>query len=655
MRLVSLQLTNFQGIRDARFDFNELNTNIFGDNATGKTTIFNAVTWLLFDKASTGAKNFTPKTKGSEGDLHYLDHGVEACFSLGDGQQLALKKIYKESYKKKRGSAVEEFDGHVVGYYIDGVPVKEKEYMASLNNNIGPEEHMKMLMMPDYFSEALPWETRRRILLEMCGDITDQDIIDGNPDLRDLSTYLSVPGTTRKYYTVDEYKRIAAAKRADINRELQTIPARIDEARKAMPDISGIDMSAIDLSLHAANLEIEDKEQEKRQILSGDMMSDSIRKQISSLQTKLAEDRAVYATECSKKNEAVYIEIEGYKAERLRINKALTERRNTLESKRLQLESMKSRRQTLLDMYEEVAKEQWQGDENCPTCKRALPEDEVTAARESFNISRSKKLERINQSGQQECSKDMIAALESEISELSEKTESLEFQVGDFDGLISETEQKLKRPAPFESTAIYATAMQQIKELRDNENDLGAVTSQQVVIINAQIASIRKCIDELMADKSKLTLAEHQAKRMEELAAKEKLLSREYDYLQRGVYLCEEFIKSKVSMLTDKINGKFESVRFRLFIEQINGGIKEDCEVMVPGDGKMVPYTFANNAARINAGLEIINALSRHWDISIPVFVDNAESVTRLQDIDSQLIRLVVSEPDKKLRMEIAA
>ena len=138
MRLINLKLTNFQGIQDARFDFNGASASIFGDNATGKTTVFNAITWLLFGKASTGAKNFTPKTKGPDGDLHYLDHGVEACFSLNDGQLLKLKKIYKENYKKMHGTAHKEFSGHVVEYYVDDVPAKEKEYVAALQNYIGP-------------------------------------------------------------------------------------------------------------------------------------------------------------------------------------------------------------------------------------------------------------------------------------------------------------------------------------------------------------------------------------------------------------------------------------------------------------------------------------------------------------------------------------
>lgn len=126
------------------------------------------------------------------------------------------------------------------------------------------------------------------------------------------------------------------------------------------------------------------------------------------------------------------------------------------------------------------------------------------------------------------------------------------------------------------------------------------------------------------------TMADINAER-EELKQSEKTLAERYEKLEYGVYLCEIFTKTKVRMLTERINGKFKNVRFRLFREQVNGDIKDDCEVMIPTeDGNRVPFTFANNAARTNAGLEIINTLSHHWGIEMPVFTDNAESATKL-------------------------
>lgn len=191
--------------------------------------------------------------------------------------------------------------------------------------------------------------------------------------------------------------------------------------------------------------------------------------------------------------------------------------------------------------------------------------------------------------------------------------------------------------------------------MRRKESDGDQCIEEQTKGITEEIQAVKESIREQQEIKGKFAAAESQQERINQLRDKEKSLSGEYESIERGIFLCELFIKAKVGMLTEKINGKFSSVRFRLFQEQINGGIKEDCEVMIPSEGgRMVPYAFANNAARINAGLEIIDVLSKHWGLSIPVFVDNAESVTRLTQMDTQLIRLVVSEADKKLRLEVS-
>ena len=119
------------------------------------------------------------------------------------------------------------------------------------------------------------------------------------------------------------------------------------------------------------------------------------------------------------------------------------------------------------------------------------------------------------------------------------------------------------------------------------------------------------------------------------------------------MYQCDNFTREKVKRITDNINKKFKKVRFRLFSEQINGGLKNDCAVMIPcEDGRLVPFSAANNAARINAGIELIGIFGEHWGIHMPLFIDNAESVTHIANTDTQLIRLVVSEKDKKLRIE---
>lgn len=656
MKLLTLKLENFQGLKSEDFNFNGHSASIYGDNATGKTTVFNAMTWLLFGKASTGAKNFTPKTKGPDGDLHYLDHAAEATFKLQDGRVITLRKVYHEVYKKKRGSATEEFGGHTIDFYIDGVPTKEKEYEATMLSLCGGStEKMKMLTMPNYFPEEMSWDARRKILLEICGDVSDEDVINSTPELKDLPRFLLKPGTTNQYYDVEEYKKIASAKKTEINRQLQEIPGRIDEAQRAIPDITGLDPKAIDKRIQELNKQKSDLEMEKAQALSGDLTTMAIRKQISEANTRLAEARAAYAAKTSSLNEGTYAAINSLKRDQITVTNRIQDAKADLERTQRTIERLKSHRESLINDYMAIQKETWdESKETCPTCHRPLPAEEIQKLREAFNLQKSRRLEQINLQGQRECSKEMIAELEEKANALREQIRKDEQLIEDYELQLKALQSQLKTPAPFESTEEYANIMAEIARLREEENSKSGQMEAIAAKYTEKIQALNEQIREQEQLKTKIFIAESQKERIAELTAREKELSRQYEELERGIYLCEVFTKTKVRLLDDKINSKFKTVRFRLFQEQLNGGIKDDCEVMIPTeDGSMVPFTIANNAARINAGLEIIDTLSKHWNLAMPVFIDNAESVTRLLKMDTQVIRLVVSEPDKKLRLKV--
>jgi DNA repair exonuclease SbcCD ATPase subunit len=656
MKLIALKLHNFQGLREEEFKLDGHSASIYGDNATGKTTVFNAITWLLFDKASTGAKNYSPKTKGPDGDLHNQEHSAKATFSLEDGRIVTFEKIYHEVYKKKRGSATEEFDGNTIDYYIDGVPVKEKEYSATLIALCGGSpEKMKMLTMPHYFPEEMTWDARRKILLEICGDVSDEDVMRSTEDLKGLQDYLLMPGTTNQYYTVDEYKKIAGAKKTEINKQLQGIPGRIDEAQRAMPNIMGLNATSIDNALKSLDKQKSDLEAERAQAMNGDLAFASLRNSIAQANAELSEARTAHLTQGAATNESIYTAMNKVKMDLRSAKSSLQDAETELETTKRRVDNLNAQRASLVNEYVSIQQETWdEGKETCPTCQQALPEESIQKLREDFNLSKSKRLENINARGQKEASKEMIEQLQA-------KTESLEAQIArqiqimpGYEGQLIVLQEQIQSPVPFESTEQYSQIMAKISELRKSEEDKGSAIRQLASGQDEKIRFLQDKIREQEETRSKISIVALQQERIKELEAQEKKLAMEYEQLEQGIYLCEVFIKTKVNMLTDKINDKFQNVRFRLFVEQQNGGVKEDCEVMIPAEGgRMVPFTFANNAARINAGLEIIGALSAHWGITMPVFVDNAESVTRLLDMSTQVIRLVVSEADKKLRLEV--
>ena len=654
MKINTLRLENFQGIKAATFDFKGQSASVYGDNATGKTTLFNALTWLLFDRPSTGAKGYTPKTKGPDGDVHYLDHAAEAQFIMDGGRLVTLRKVFHENYKKKRGSATEEFDGHSVDFFIDGVPVKEKEYTAALLGFCGGAEKMKMLTMPHYFPEDMPWEARRKILLEVCGDVTDAEVIASNGELMELPSYLLMPGTADQHYTVDEYKKIAAAQKADINKQLLGIPGRIDEAQRAIPE-QDIDVAAIDTRLSALQTKQDGLMEQKATLLAGDTATADARKRVAASEAVLAEARAAYlnrAAEANQGTQASIAVLQGQlaQAQNDRIQADADLSRLGMSEKRIQ-----SRREELLKEYQDVQSETWdEGQAICPTCHQELPAEDVAQMREAFNISKSNRLQAINQQGQREASKEMLESIAHQAFDAGVALANATKECDRIKAEIASLKTRLISVEPFEQTAEYASLAATVAASKAAEAGAGQTTTAALEALNAQIQAVYAESRELQQQKGKADQAEAQRKRIADLQDQEKALSAQYEELEKGIYLCEQFTKAKVRMLTDRINGKFKSVRFRLFLEQVNGGVKDDCEVLVPNEtGSMVPFRDANNAARINAGLEIIETLAYHWQISMPVFIDNAESVTRLAHTAMQAVRLVVSEQDSKLRLEL--
>lgn len=653
MRINTLRLENFQGIKAATFNFDGQSASIYGDNATGKTTVYNAMTWLLFDRPSTGAKNFTPKTRDQHGgDVHYLDHSAEAVFSMGDGRLITLRKVFHENYKKKRGAATEEFSGHSVDFYIDGVPVKEKEYTSSLLAFCGGPEQMKILTMPHYFAEDMTWEARRKTLLDVCGDIHDEDVIASVAGLEELNDFLMMPGTDNQYYTVDEYKKIAAAKKTDINKRLQDIPGRIDEAQRAIPE-KAINITGLDAKLNELEGKRDQLTNQKASALAGDTAASDARKRTAEAEAALMESRMTYLSRTSMINQSTQEAISGVQKKLLAAQKECADANGVADRLLRNAERMQLYRKELLEQYAAIQAEAWdEGQAVCPTCHRELPPEEVQRMREQFNLKKSERLQEINTLGKKEANRDTIEKLRAQAEAERAKADEAEIACKRYQQELEELKGRLQTIVPFEMTDEYSKLFDAVVTARNDENQSGKSVGLAVEAIDGQLRTVCDEIRECQMQKGYAEQVEAQKHRIKELEIQEKVLSAQYEELEKGIYLCDQFTKAKVRMLTDRINGKFKSVQFRLFIEQVNGGIKDDCEVLVPNDaGTLVPFRDANNAARINAGLEIIEALSEHWHISMPVFIDNAESVTHLLDTTMQTVRLVVSEPDSKLRL----
>ena len=227
MKLTKLELLNFKGLKSFAINLNG-DVVIRGDNATGKTTVFDSVCWLLFGKDSLDRADFEIKTLDGGEPIHKVNHEVTGTFTLDEGGTVELKRVYREKYSSPRGGEV-TMTGHTTDYFVDGVPKKEKEYKEIVNALID-EGIFKLITNPLYFNETYSWQNRRKLLLEMCGDIDDISVINSRDDLRRLAELL-------EGRTVDDYRKVVAAKKTAINKELDMIPVRIDEAMRNKPEI----------------------------------------------------------------------------------------------------------------------------------------------------------------------------------------------------------------------------------------------------------------------------------------------------------------------------------------------------------------------------------------------------------------------------------
>jgi uncharacterized Zn finger protein (UPF0148 family) len=291
----------------------------------------------------------------------------------------------------------------------------------------------------------------------------------------------------------------------------------------------------------------------------------------------------------------------------------------------------------------------------CPTCGQALPEDQLNQAREKaeqmFNARKAERIETINAGGKQ--LKANLDALLQDIATVERELDQAEKAKGvETDAIITlqaQIDEINASAGDVRDNPDYAKAIDDGLAIKDKISELSIQRQGVLQSIRSQIDVINQDIQVRERKLAQIDQAEHFKNRIAQLADEQKTLAAEYERLEGELYLTEQFVRAKVNLLESRINSKFKKARFKMFNQQVNGGIEECCDTL--GDG--VPYSGGlNNAARINIGLDIIETLSKHYEFTAPIFIDNAESVTELAQIDAQVIRLVVSQPDKTLRVE---
>lgn len=650
----TLTLINFKGIKELTVPFQADTTRIYGDNEAGKTTITDAWHWLLTNKNSSDEKDFNIKNTVHR-ELNRADHQVSANM-IADGMAVELKKVFREKWSKKRGEEFPEFTGHETLYYYNDVPCSQAEYQKKIAELL-PEEALKMITNPLYFNTGIKWQQRRNVLLQLAGPISNTDILDVIATVTNKQAVANLTMVLNSGKTVAEYKREIGSRKKKIKDDLAVIPSRIDEVKRAVP--LPADYVAIEAQIKAKG----------NQILNIDGSISDKNAHYQEEYKKLQEHHSKVNKLETRKNEIAFEvksrlnnESSNRQIARNNVFNKITGIEQDLKSKELLLQS---RTQAKSELTERTAKlrEHWnevnesvltfnEHQFECPTCKREFEAGDVTAKKQdlttNFLENKNGELDKITERGR------------GLVGETTECDNMITMLSGKIDGLKVELENAKAELAQFDDANNNGGQTSADEVLASNDEyiqvcaSLSTLTSQAPIIkpadfteLNIQKAAIQSEIDALRKTLSTREQIEAAEKRIAELDSEEKSLAQQLADLERTEFLMEDFTKSKMDIMEARINGLFKEVKFKLFERQINGGEDETCETMFKG----VPFSDLNTAGKIQAGIDIINTLSKHYGVCAPMFLDNQESVTSLPYTDSQIIKLIVSEPDKQLRV----
>ena len=621
-------MINFKSFRDVEINFDGKITEIKGRNATGKTTVFDAFTWLLFGKNSDDRKDFGVKTIDRDGNvIPRLPHEVSAVLSV-DGEEITLCRRLVEKWTKRRGSAVEEYTGNTEERIYNDVPCSVREWSQKIEI-LCPERVFKFITNPGYFCAQKP-DAQRAMLSTMAGSISDKEIAEGNESFQKLLA--SITGKT-----LEEYRKEVSAKKKRIKDEMEDIPGRIDERKRDMPEV--MDWARLEKELSERKKEVRDVEARMYDISAA---YDARRKErvdllnrISGLQQK----KMQLEGSISEKVQAEY-----WKAVE---QKRYMEQAAAYHGK--ELARCRGLRENLIAEWKRINAEQIVFNESdfvCPTCGRPFePEDMERKRKEMQSRFNGNKAERIadNVKAGKENSAHM-KEIEQLAGECEERIESLRKEIS---ALEESAESKANPVCPdakpeFEKSEEWKGICEEIEWLEDKVKN-PVSTDGDTDALRGEKEKIENTISELQAKLSVRSVIEKNNARIAELENNLQTLAQQLAELEGIEFTIQQFSKAYVEKVEERVNSMFSLVRFRMFEQQINGGETETCVATVDG----VPYPDLNNAMRINAGLDIINCISRHEGIKAPIFIDNSESINRIMDTEGQQVRLYVSEDEK--------
>jgi DNA repair exonuclease SbcCD ATPase subunit len=634
--LSKLHIRDFKKINDLTIDFAQ-QTTIAGTNGVGKSTIFDAYTWLLYGKNSHDQQYFSIKRLDENGNvIHNLVASVRGVFIL-DSDVIELERRYKEKWTKKRGNEHEELTGHTTEYFIDQIPKSKGEFDTYVKGMIS-DTIAKVISSPLYFNEKMKWQERREILTSIAGDTTPEDVLNFSPAEFKSANELLALLEARKSLT-DEKTRIAS-ERKRLKEQLDGIAPKIEELTSmTVTELDATELDAKKAKRNAAKEQInkqlesiaEQNKAEQQKVIDSNNQLYKWQDEYIKAKRDLLKDHNDRAQAYEKRKAELRLEIQ-------KIEFALSENGSAENQNEANLRVLTNLQAKLKEKYEaEKAKEFAAISENCPCCQRPMESNEQEQL-ERFNLAKANAIKQIVAEAQD---------VKTKINEVTEELIKIANKRGDL------TTYRIAKETYLKEVEASFVVEQEPSDTPDmvalkNAIDTHKPYTPEAVCNNAlkqEREQLDEQIKEVEASLAKLAYIAGINTRIAELAENKRALAQQIASLERVAFQIDAYEKAHIELVESRVNAKFAIVKWKMFDEQINGGLAPTCEATVNG----TPYNDLNTAMKINAGLDVINALNYHFGMFTPVFIDARESIVEIIETDCQVISLQVDKSFSEL------
>ena len=642
----TIRILNFKGISNKEINLNPGLTTIMGENHIGKTTIVDAVQWCLFGKNSNGETDFGITPISEDGNaIDHLENKVEIELT-NDGKTVTLIKSRIEKWTKPRGQEKEVMSGHTVNYFVDGDKYTEKDYKLYISSIIS-EGLFKTITNPFYFPALKP-DDQRTLLIKMVGESDPEKIAEGNDGFKSIIEKMQKEDLIT-------YRQHLSYRIREIKDELAKLPPRIEENMNTIANYKDVDYNGLRDKIKEVTDEISkidavlsDKSKEIDVIFE---KKSSLRTRIANRKSEIEDLKENYNRKNREKIDEWQRNIDAINSKKEMAVNQIKYNDDQLEQAKENLNRISIKVKDFNDRWDKVDGRQWKWDESkeiCPTCKQHLPESDIDTMKneleKNFNLNKTKELD----------------ALDDEAKILKGQKESLEVRMKSYENQKEDEEKNIKG---YESSLIllgdkpkvgendytkseaYQMAIKEIDKLTDELNALDdsekGKSDNESKIKKSKLSQMRDSLNDELSSEKFVKLAND---RIKELKNNQITLSKQLIELEKEDYQAEQFNLAMISDLETRVNGLFANVRFKMFKTLINGNVNPTCECTLHG----TPYQDLSSSERINAGIDIINAVCKYNNVYAPCFIDNAESINDVMPMQSQQVLLVVSR-DKEL------